>query len=197
MLNLEDNNTLLIKAASEGNAEEVLRLIPLSDLKAKGVVALGWAATKGHTQCVALLVPVCGAKISSKPLCWAAGRGHTECVELLIPVSDPKDTSSEALRLAAENGHTQCVARLIPVSAPKALNSYALRWAVREGHTQCMEMLYPVSDPVVALQRLQEDFPNDDRKWKQLYEMIETDRLNTVLYKEIDEKIGRTVHRKM
>jgi ankyrin repeat protein len=90
MPNPEDNNTLLIKAASEGNAAEVRRLIPISDPKGKGGDAMAWAARFGHTQ----------------------------CVELLIPVSDPKAWGSEALRWAVENGHTQCVEFLYPVSEP-------------------------------------------------------------------------------
>lgn len=140
MPNPEDNNTLLIKAASEGNAAEVRRLIPISDPKGKGGDAMAWAARFGHTQ----------------------------CVELLIPVSDPKAWGSEALR-----------------------------WAVENGRTQCMEVLYPFSDPVVALQRLQIKFPDDYRKWGQLYEMIEAERLNTTLHSEIGGSLGTKSQRKM
>lgn len=45
----------------------------------------------------------------SYALRWAAEKGHTEIVKLMIPVSDPKARDSEALRWAAENGHTEIV----------------------------------------------------------------------------------------
>lgn len=134
-----NNNTLLIKAASEGNAAEVRRLIPISDPKGKGGDAMAWAARFGHTQ----------------------------CVELLIPVSDPKAWGSEALR-----------------------------WAVENGHTQCVEFLYPVSEPMVALQRLQTKFPDDYSKWGQLRDMLEAERLNTTLHKEIETNNNVKIQRK-
>ena len=173
MLNLEDNNTLLIKAAKRGDVAEVQRLIPISDPKAMGVKPMVWLALEE-----------------------AARNGHTQCVQLLTPVSDPKAHNSAALRLAARNGHTQCVALLIPVSDPKELNSYALRLATMHGPTECVKLLISVSDPVVALQRLQKDFPDDYNKWGQLYEMIEADRLNTMLHKEIENTNNVNIQRK-
>lgn len=90
MLMKDHNSALLIKAAIDGNAEEVRRLIPLSDPKGDGATALLWAAVKGHAQ----------------------------CVQLLIPVSDPKAGESEALRLAAQHKHIQCMEMLYPFSDP-------------------------------------------------------------------------------
>lgn len=139
MPNPEDNNTLLIKAASAGNAAEVRRLIPISDPK----------------------------DIASDALAWAAARGNVQCVELLIPVSNPKAWGSEALR-----------------------------WAVENGRTQCMDVLYPFSDPVVALQRLQIKFPDDYGVWGQLYEMIEAERLNATLHKEIENTNNVNIQKK-
>jgi len=144
------------------------------------------AANNGHVQCVELLIPVSNPKaLGSKALGWAAENGHWECVELLIPVSDPKDRHSDALQVAAHEGHSRCVELLIPVSDPKALNCWALRWAAINGYTECVELLYPVSDPVEALNILQKDYPDDYSKWKTLYEMIEAERVRNTLNAEI------------
>ena len=83
-----NSTQLLIEASSIGDANEVKRLIPVSDPKAN----------------------------DSRALRYAAYNGHSECVKLLIPVSDPKANDSEALRMAARNGHIECVKLLLPVS---------------------------------------------------------------------------------
>jgi hypothetical protein len=50
---------------------------------------------------------------------------------------------------------------------------------------------------MVALQQLQHNYPNDYNAWGQLYEMIEAERLNTVLHTEIGEHTSVKVQRKM
>ena len=169
MSNIEDNTRLLIKAAETGDASEVQRLIPISD-------------PKGN---------------DSEALYVAAIYGHARCVELLLPVSDPQANGSYGLKMAARNGHTQCVKLLIPSGHPKTQNSCALQLAVEYGHTQCVELLYPVSAPISALKELQQDYPDDYTRWGHLYEMIEAERLNTVLHTKIGERTSVKVQRKM
>ena len=86
-------------------------------------------------------------EVGMTALTAAASRGHAECVRLLLPVSDALATDSYALRLAAHHGQDECVAALIPASDPMAGNSHALRTAAQLGHAGCVKLLLPVSDP--------------------------------------------------
>lgn len=158
MNKIEANTQLLYQAVKQQSVDNVRRLIPISDPKADNSYALR----------------------------LAVGNGHIQCVELLIPVSDPKSNDSYALAVAAESGNIQCVALLIPVSQPKKRYSLALQRAVYHGHSQCVELLYPISNPVVALQKLQKEHPNDYSVWGNLEQMIEAEWLTTTLHKEIE-----------
>jgi len=44
--------------------------------------------------------------------------------------------------------------------------------AARNGHTECVDLLHPVSDPVVALQQLQQQHPDNYNLWGQLQQMV-------------------------
>lgn len=164
-----ENTQLLIEAAEQGNADEVCRLIPLSDPKYARSSALRIAAQNGHVQCVALL----------------------------IPVSNPKEWDNFALNVAATNGHTQCVELLIPVSEPKSDDSYALQSAVENGHTPCVDLLYPVSEPMVVMKKLQDKYPDDYTIWGQLQQMIEAERVRNTLNAEVKTTTGVKIQRKM
>jgi len=134
-------------AAEKGYTEIVKLLIPVSNPKAYNI-ALQCAAEKGYTKIVKLLIPVSDLKTCNNyTLQCAAEYGHLEIVKLLLSVLDPKEYNSYALRLAAYNGHIEVVKILIPVSDPKACNSYALRLAAQHGYTEIVKRLIPVSDP--------------------------------------------------
>lgn len=159
MSNTSKSN-LLMRAAGDGDAVEVRRLIPLFSAKVHFNQALVVAARQGHARCVELLIPVSDPKDdNSAALCNAVREGYPDCVKLLIPVSDPKSKNSEALQLAAFCGDSEFVELLIPVSDPKANNSQALGLAVYYGHLKCTELLYPVSDPTAALNTLKHKCP--------------------------------------
>lgn len=200
MSDIKHNTNLLCYAAKTGNTEEVCRLIPLSDPKARDSQALKLAASNGHTECVKLLIPVSGISsealrwAGSEALRWAAYYGHTQCVELLIPVCNPKADGSRALQWAAERGHTECVKLLIPTSDPKEDGSRALQMAARHGHTPCVELLCPVSDSIAALNTLKQQYSNYPEKWidkwivlEQCIEAEETKRLRDALSNEVGE----------
>lgn len=151
------NTELLFEAAYDGNVEEVKRLIPISDPKDNGNLALRWAVMNGHLP----------------------------CVELLIPVSDPKANDSGALRWAAQYGSTECLKLLIPVSDPKDRNSVALRLAVLHGHTDCVNLLYGVSDVHAALQHLQDNNMHNYSLWLSFEQRVESERQHSVLSKKV------------
>lgn len=151
------NTELLFEAAHDGNVEEVKRLIPISNPKCDGNLALRWAVMNGHLP----------------------------CVEQLIPVSDPKANDSLALGWAARYGSTECLKLLIPVSDPKANNSYALRIAVRNGHTQCVDALYGISDVKAALKHLQRNNMDDYSAWRSFEHRVEAERQHSVLSKKV------------
>lgn len=85
----EDNNSLLIDAARDGNACEVQRLIGLGDPHVNASEALVWSAERGHTQCVRLLISVSNPRyMESEALYLAALNGHNDCIDLLFDCSD-------------------------------------------------------------------------------------------------------------
>lgn len=153
------NTELLFEAARDGNAEDIQRLIPISDPKNNDSMALQVAASYGHT----------------------------ECVKLLIPVSDPKASNSAALQWAAQYGNTEVLKILIPVSDPKVKNSVALQLAVLHGHTDCVDALYGVSDIHAALKHLQHNSMDDYAAWRHFEQRVESERQHWVLSKEVGE----------
>lgn len=121
MNDIETNTGLLIQAAQDGNAEEVQRLIFVSDPKFNESAALRMAAEKGHFECVTILAPVSEPKsMNSKVLEWAAYIGHLEMLQFLIPLCNPKDRNSYSLQMALYSEHLDCLEELIPVSDPEA-----------------------------------------------------------------------------
>lgn len=150
---------LLFEAARDGNAEEIQRLIPISDPKNNDSMALQVAASYGHT----------------------------ECVKLLIPVSDPKASNSAALQWAAQYGNVEAIKVLISVSDPKVKNSVALQLAVLNRHTDCVDALYGVSDVHAALKDLQHNNIDDYTKWRSFEQRVEAERQHSVLSNEVGE----------
>lgn len=172
MSDITQNTQLLVEAAKMGNTVEVKRLIPLSNPKLDGSLALHWAAINGHIECVELLIPVSDditqptqkntvhvaaayeevgqtftLRANSLFLIEAARNGDSDEVARLIPISDLKATGNKSLQIAAQKGHVECVKLLIPVTNPKAKNNKALCEAANHGHSACVKFLIPVSDP--------------------------------------------------
>ena len=155
-----NNYQLLVAAASEGNTQEVQRL--LTD-------------TEVHQN-------------SSEALRVAAREGHHECVKLLIPVSEPRRLDNQALCYAAAGGHFKCIQLLLPVSNPKANASLALQYAVEFGHLEIAELLYPVSKPDSALRNLKYNFPHEYKMWGWLQRKITDELLAQRLMKKLNAK---------
>ena len=114
MRNINDE---LRRAAENGDEESLKALLlnPKCDALAKDEenwTALMYAACRGHTSCVQLLLPVSDALVKDNygttALMLAAGYGHTSCVQLLLPVSDALAMNKHgktARSLANEDGH--------------------------------------------------------------------------------------------
>lgn len=111
----------LIAAATQGDVDEVERLIPLSNCRFNGSLALREASK----------------------------HNHTAIVKLLAPHSDTYSKDSIALRRAAEHGNVDLVTFLLPMSDPKAHNSRALKEAIHGNHKQVFDLLLPLSDITV------------------------------------------------
>lgn len=159
-------NKNLIVAAANGNADEVRRLIPLSDSLADKTQALHYAVQNGHF----------------------------ECVKLLIPVSNPKDNNSSALKCAVHYGDLEILELLLPHSNPKANDSEALCIAVLEGHDMCVSVLHSVSDPKKALECLKTTHPDKNHIWGGLEQAVlaqqKQERLIRLLKKCVSEHTG-------
>lgn len=86
-------------------------------------------------------------------LMLACSRGHVECVKLLLPASDPLATDAHgqtALHIAAKHGQLGAVALLATIEAARARDSHgvtALMRAAQSGCFESVEALLAVSDP--------------------------------------------------
>ena len=194
------SNTKLIRAARDGQTDEVRRLIPISDPKYDDSAALYWAAAKGHTECVRLLVPVSDANSDeASPLFKSAQNGHAECVQLLLPVTDPIHYP-RALNFAAMEGRRDCVEILMRVTDPTDEHSNALRTASRYSRHDIVDVLLETSDPDTALDILMGQYPNAPQYWQYLKDKVEAfhaQQQNQVLRKEIAHSGAGVVQRKM
>ncbi len=112
---------------------------------------------------------------------------------------DPKyDNNSNALQLAAYYGHTECVKLLIPVSDPKVNDSAALQWATINDHTDCVDLLFDISVAHMALQCLQDEYPDYPHTWQYLEEKITVQRQHALLMQETSQVHSTSVkHRKI
>jgi len=105
--NTKNTNDVLVVAAERNSAEEVARLLSLDYSRFNCNKALRVAAENGHTDCVALLIPVSDPlEDDSATLYWTVSfgqeftKGVLECVQLLICASDVQAADSRALRKA-------------------------------------------------------------------------------------------------
>ncbi len=96
-----------------------------------GATVLMCAASYGNAGCVEMLLPKSDPLAKDNrdrtALMFAAEGGHAACVELLLPVSDPLARDCEgntALMLAGANGHAKCLEFLLPVSDLDTANQY-------------------------------------------------------------------------
>ena len=115
-----------------------------------------WAAYRGFTEVVKILVPLTDNPNASNenengatPIYWAACHGDTEIVKILAPLTDNPNTPNEngvsPLHLAASNGHTEIVKILAPLTnnhnAPDVNGMTPIMWARKEGHTEIVKIL--------------------------------------------------------
>lgn len=136
-----DNQEQLVAAAKEGNLNEVVRLIPLTDPQRDYSEALAQAARHGHVDCVQALIPVSDPHADNSFALWiAACLGHSDCVAQLIGVSGVKDGACRALYVAARNGHLECIRLLVPHHSQKQRLS-AISGPLLGNHVGCMKEL--------------------------------------------------------
>lgn len=116
MHDIETNTALLIRAAHNGDAKEVQRLIPLSDPTNYHSRALLKAVYQKHMDCVQLLIPVSTPHDCNIILVEAVKVGYRPNIELLIAAADPKFNDSEALYCATQMRNDAIIEMLIDVS---------------------------------------------------------------------------------
>jgi len=105
---------------------------------------LKWAARKGRTEVIKILIPYLKVIDDCYAIRIAARHGHLSIVKLLLPLSNTTDTY-EAFLNAAEFGQTSVVDLLIPLVNPQTNNSEAFRLAILNKRTDTILHLYPVS----------------------------------------------------
>ena len=155
---VEQLDRALLQAAEQGSLPEITSLLDrYADINAHdhlGYSALHHASSKGHHQCVELLLErrsdVHASGNENRPIHLAAWRGHRRCLELLLDghanVDDPSTNDSTPLHLASSNGQYQCLELLLDrhadIDARMRFNKYVpLHLASSKGHHQCVEIL--------------------------------------------------------
>ncbi|XP_039539793.1 cortactin-binding protein 2 [Pimephales promelas] len=169
---LDDGQTLLLQAASQGNVTLLSMLLnqdPLLDIHHRQhelTSALISAALNGHTDCLNLLL-TSGASAEAAneteftPLHASAVNGHLGCVKALVKCE--ADLEKECLQgrtplyLACEQGHVECVKVLLDAGADRSHvttdNCTALHAAVSSGHVGPLKLLlhHPSPEPDLGL----------------------------------------------
>src|SRR5438046_7453633 len=117
-----------------------------------GWTPLSWAAWKGHTEVVKVLLDakanaeVKDDDLGRTPLSWAAGNGHTEVVKVLLDVKanvEAKDKYLRPPRRGAADEHTEAVKVLLDVKAnvevkDNAIGLTPLSRAAEDGHGEAV-----------------------------------------------------------
>uniref|UniRef100_A0A8C2APS4 Cortactin-binding protein 2 n=1 Tax=Cyprinus carpio TaxID=7962 RepID=A0A8C2APS4_CYPCA len=169
---LDDGQTLLLQAASQGNVTLLSMLLnqdPLLDIhhhQHKLTSALISAALNGHTDCLNLLL-TSGASADAvdetgfTPLHAAAENGHHGCVKALVKYGADLDRECSQgrtpLYLACEQGHVECVKVLLDAGADCSHvttdNCTALHATVSSGHVGTLKLLlhHPSPEPDLGL----------------------------------------------
>lgn len=193
----DDNNYELCDAATEGDFDEVVRLVQLCDARWGYNAALRDAAENGHAQCVEVLIPHSTPKENdSWALREACENGHFECVKLLLPHSDPNDFCV-ALENAAREGCAKSVDLILPqVSNVVALTS-ALEIAAINGHYDCVEVLYPHANVGRALNNLHEYYSRYKDNWSGLQDRFDAEQQKIVLEQVVDTPLPPSRLKKM
>ncbi|XP_067276644.1 cortactin-binding protein 2 [Pseudorasbora parva] len=169
---LDDGQTLLLQAASQGNVTLLSMLLnqdPLLDIHHRQhelTSALISAALNGNTDCLNLLL-TSGASAEAAdetgftPLHAAAENGHHGCVKALVKCgADLEKECSQGrtpLYLSCEQGHVECVKVLLDAGADRSHvttdNCTALHAAVSSGHVGPLKLLlhHPSPEPDLGL----------------------------------------------
>lgn len=152
---------LLLKFAKEGELNKVkLALQSGADVNTKDsedITPILWAAAKGHTEVVKLLLSTQGIEINTSdkdgmtPLYGAARAGYPNIVRLLlavpgIDVNAVDKHGASSLYWAAREGHADIVKQLLAVPGIKvnSLDEYncsPLHWAAVGGKTDVVKLL--------------------------------------------------------
>lgn len=110
--------------------------------------AIRWAASKGYSEIVSLLLfhPLVNpTSMNQLALTWAARNGHLQTILLLLkhPRVEAHQAGNFAIRRASQCGHVDVVKQLLsyPQVDPTAYNNDALRWAAANGYASVVELL--------------------------------------------------------
>ena len=122
---------------------------------------------------------------------------RADLIERLLPISRPKTQRSEILTRAVCSQNLEAVRILVNYCNPLAGHSSALQACYDIGDPDLcntmVEILYPVSSPKQALKYL---YPTSSA-WADLWQRIETERLQSVLRSEIKKYGTAPIKRKM
>lgn len=152
---------LYLEAAICNNPDAISRLLNTHPIHSAEVQeyqydmnALDAAATRGHLECVKLLIDLFDPKkTQSFPLQMAAANGHVECVKFLISLSDPLSFDM-CLRKTIGPKPNPCFAVMLGVANPAHDDSLPLRLACEYGNQEMFDALYPLSNPISALEKM-------------------------------------------
>jgi len=143
----------LFKAAKQGDAAELERLMQRGDLRGVYSYALTYAVANNHLDCVKALAAQCTPlTLYQNGLVPALQSNHSECAAYLLSLFTQPFDCKDALVAAATHSNVEMVKQLLMFCEPNAetgpkCGSFALVKAVSAGHTEIFELLWPHSDP--------------------------------------------------
>ena len=141
-------NAAFLRAAKNGDIHCLLKTLALgADPLFQTTLAfnaLHFAASRGYSDCVSILIPHCDALSTNAsgytPLHYAALYGHSDCLSLLLPVSDwtLSDTDGfTAFDVARRFGHPECAQLIQSFVAAQNEHSSLEHYTPPPFHSSC------------------------------------------------------------
>lgn len=147
---LAENSDALCVAARNGDVDEALRLIPISDPSVYEYTPIKWASQYGCARILEALIPVSQIErngVLQGMMGDASLNGYLDCFNLLLPyTSEIKVDLYQVMRGAVNHGRTEILKILLPLVDPKTNDSAFFKDAVFYCQAGSIELLMPLSD---------------------------------------------------
>lgn len=142
---LEANKPKYVKICIAAPGIDINKMLTFLNEEGPGIsrfTALSFAARKGHTQIVKLLLQAPGIDVKlDEPLCKASSNGHVEIVKLLLKQPGIDVNAGAPLACAARSGQLECVKLLLQAPGIDVNKDGPLCGASFDGHVEIVRLL--------------------------------------------------------